>query len=77
MAALPHYAYRDPALIVESNEIHGLGCMACGRAEVYLGRAICPNNLKYPACRHDPRRGFVLSAECGGERQGGKDGRPK
>lgn len=65
--ALPHYAYGDPAKLVESNELHRLGCNACARAELILGKPYCPNNLKYPACKRDSRKGYQLSRAAGGE----------
>ncbi len=64
--ALPHYAYGDPAKQVESTELHRLGCKACARSERVLGLALCPNNLKYPACKGNPRDGYLLASEYGG-----------
>lgn len=64
--ALPHYAYGDPAKIVENQQLHRLGCAGCARAEWILDRPMCPNALKYPACKQDDKRGYVLSAAAGG-----------
>jgi hypothetical protein len=66
--ALPQHAYRDPALIAESDELHRLGCGGCARSERILGQYLCRNDLKYPACKKDPRKGYQLSPEAGGAR---------
>lgn len=65
--ALPSHAYGDPALIAERDELHRMGCGACERAERVLGKHLCTSNLKYPACRQEPRKGYKLLASAGGE----------
>ncbi|RUI11502.1 hypothetical protein [Pseudomonas aeruginosa] len=64
--ALPWHAYGDPADIIESREIHALGCAVCVRAVFILGLPLCSSNLKYPACRKDRRNGHKLTPEAGG-----------
>jgi len=66
--ALPSYAYGDPALIAERDELHRMGCRVCVRAERVLGETVCTTSLKYPACRQEPRKGYKLLASAGGER---------
>ena len=65
--AFPQYAYGDPARIVEGDQLHKLGCGGCARAVEVLGTSLCPNSLKYPACRKDPRKGYLLSRQAGGD----------
>ncbi|MBI6944229.1 hypothetical protein JET76_23160 [Pseudomonas putida] len=65
--ALPHYAYGDPAKLVESNQLHKMGCNGCARSERILGKTICSNDLKYPACRRDSKKGYKLSRAAGGD----------
>lgn len=65
--ALPQHAYRDPALIAEADQLHRLGCGGCARAVSVLGQWLCPAQLKYPACRQNPRQGYLLSKAAGGD----------
>lgn len=65
--ALPHHAYGDPAVIAERDELHRLSCGGCARAVKVLGVYMCPAELKYPACRKDSRRGYLLSKAAGGD----------
>jgi hypothetical protein len=65
--AFPQHAYRDPSRIVESDQLHRMGCAGCSRSELILGKYLCPNALKYPACRTDPRKGYKVSAAAGGD----------
>lgn len=39
--ALPAYAYKDPALVVENNQLKDLGCKACKHHAMTLGRVAC------------------------------------
>lgn len=65
--ALPQYAYRDPALQVEADELHRMGCKGCARAETMLGLSLCPSDLRYPSCKRNKRDGYLLAREHGGE----------
>jgi hypothetical protein len=64
--ALPGYAYGDPAKIVEAQEIRAKGCHICTRAVFIFDLPVCRNDLKFPACRRDPRNGHQLTPEAGG-----------
>ena len=57
---LPQHFYSDPARIVEANDINQKGCRVCAHSSVILGRPVCDNNLKFPACKRDKKRGFTL-----------------
>lgn len=70
MAALPGWAYADPARIVEASELRERGCSVCVRAVFVAGVAHCGSGLKLPACKRDKRQGYKLSPQDGG------DGRP-
>lgn len=39
--ALPSWMYRDPAEIVERNEMNELGCKACKKSIVFFGLTRC------------------------------------
>lgn len=39
--ALPAHMYRDPAIVVEENELINLGCRACESHCYLLGRVVC------------------------------------
>ncbi len=58
--ALEHWQYGNPENIVGAREIRAKGCQVCARAVRSLGRAYCPNNLRFPACRGDRKKGFKL-----------------
>lgn len=58
--ALPHWAYGDPAQLAERAELKQKKCAACARAVVVLGRYACPAGLRFPDCRQDKKKGFVL-----------------
>jgi len=64
--ALPAYAYGDPARILEVRQIREGGCLFCVHSEPVLGLRVCLNNLKFPACRSDPKKGHKLTPEAGG-----------
>ena len=50
----------DPAKIVEAQEIRDKGCRVCARAMWVMGRPLCPEDLRFPRCRRDKKRGFKL-----------------
>jgi hypothetical protein len=39
--ALPRHCYGDPALVVERNELNMLGCRACEKHTMMLGKVMC------------------------------------
>ena len=39
--ALPMHFYRDPAAVVERNELDALGCSCCTKSHSLLGRVFC------------------------------------
>lgn len=39
--ALPHFMYRDPADVVEHDELNQLGCRACVSHRVVFDRVLC------------------------------------
>lgn len=39
--ALPIHFYRDPAKVVEQNQLTELGCKACEHHGFYLGKSVC------------------------------------
>jgi len=41
--ALPMHYYRDPALVVEQNQLKDMGCKACDHHGIYLGKSFCHN----------------------------------
>lgn len=65
-AALPFYAYGDPAKIIEELELKALGCKACVHSETVFDRSVCMKGRKYPACRADRKNGYKLRPEAGG-----------
>lgn len=67
MAALPGWAYANPALIVEAQQLRTLGCAVCVRAVWLGGEPRCGSGLKLPSCKRDKRQGYRLAAEHGGE----------
>ncbi|HAJ71371.1 MAG TPA: hypothetical protein DCO68_04775 [Methylophilaceae bacterium] len=44
--ALPAHCYRDPAIVVEQNQLYELGCRACEKHTHLLGRVICTEPQK-------------------------------
>jgi hypothetical protein len=40
---LPKHMYRDPAEIVEAQELRRLGCLACQHHKVVFDRVMCGN----------------------------------
>ena len=66
--AFPQHAYRDPALIAEGDELHALGCAGCARAVPVMDEHLCPNALRYPACKRNHEKGYQLARSVGGER---------
>lgn len=44
--ALPAHCYRDPAIVVEQNQLKELGCRACNSHAVYLGKVVCTDSRK-------------------------------
>ena len=42
--ALPAFCYRDPAEVVERNELLSLGCRACSSLVVVLNRPMCQDS---------------------------------
>jgi hypothetical protein len=39
--ALPAYRYGDPADVVEYDQMDEMGCWACSKKEIVLGKLIC------------------------------------
>lgn len=58
--SLHRHQYGNPADIIERRDIRDKGCRVCARAERAFGRAYCPNNLRFPTCRGDRKKGFKL-----------------
>jgi len=44
--ALPSYYYRDPSLVIESKQLHQLGCRACDSHHILLDRVVCSDTRK-------------------------------
>lgn len=44
--ALPAHFYRDPAIVVEQNQLNELGCRACNSHAIYLGKVVCTDPRK-------------------------------
>jgi len=40
---LPAYAYQDPSIVVEQQELRQLGCKACEHHHITMGRVFCTN----------------------------------
>lgn len=66
MAALPHWAYGDPARIVEAGDLRARGCAVCVRAVFIGGEARCSSGLRLPSCKADKKNGYRLAAADGG-----------
>lgn len=57
---LPQRFYGNPADLVEADDINKKRCRVCVNAVFILGQPVCENNLKFPRCKRDKKRGFKL-----------------